>query len=446
MMMRLRLLVFTSVVMLSACGQAPEKAEQDTVQTAETAEQTDVVDSSQNEDSETEPATALSAADTAQSYQAETEQKVKPTVSAGPARTVNEGSDVVLKAKVKNFSLKEIEYLWRQTSGEKVQMVDPRAADLRFIAPLVDKHGEELSFSVLAYNLKNESAKASVKVSVMPITGRPEVHAGEDVTVEESMPLILYGYGQAANGTGVDFKWSIEPPGLDNLVLEDVTDANATLIPPPLKRRKSVTIRLTVTDDNGLSAADFITVTIEPQPQPDVALADVVLTDPNLTACVAEQAEENLWYLTKDVKKLQCGERHIEDLSGLEYFSNLVWLDLSRNKIKNIDPLGGIPDLKFLRLGKNRIKDISSISQMSSLTFVDLSYNRIESMATLVPLPDLRLLFLSGNRIKDNQLLYRLSARDKSIKLDYKEIDCPMVADLENSTNIKLMRRDECER
>ena len=77
-----------------------------------------------------------------------------------------------------------------------------------------------------------------------------------------------------------------------------------------------------------------------------------------------------------------CGPA-IRNLSGLEYCSSLIRLDLSYNQISDISPLAGLSRLTWLNLSGNQISDISPLAGLTGLVELDLGYNQIENMGPL---------------------------------------------------------------
>ncbi len=58
---------------------------------------------------------------------------------------------------------------------------------------------------------------------------------------------------------------------------------------------------------------------------------------------------------------LTANKRGISDLTGLEYATNLTWLDLASNNITNISVLEGLTNLTDLILSENNISDLASL-------------------------------------------------------------------------------------
>ncbi|MFH2056992.1 MAG: fibronectin type III domain-containing protein [bacterium] len=116
-------------------------------------------------------------------------------------------------------------------------------------------------------------------------------------------------------------------------------------------------------------------------------------------------------------------DRSIADLTGLEYCTNLMMLniinnsvsDLSplaqltrldqlhagQNAISDITPLAALTGLTWLRLNENQIVEVDSLAGLTNLTDLDLRGNLIVNIMPIAGLTDLQDLDLSSNRIKD---------------------------------------------
>ncbi|KPU43701.1 N-acetylmuramoyl-L-alanine amidase LytC precursor [Oxobacter pfennigii] len=101
------------------------------------------------------------------------------------------------------------------------------------------------------------------------------------------------------------------------------------------------------------------------------------------------------------VTDLKLDRDGIEDLSGLQYFTNLKSLDLGQNDIEDISPLGSLVKLETLRLDNNYIEDITPLRNLTNLTYLDLKVNYISNISPLKSLVKLTTLYLDDNAISD---------------------------------------------
>ena len=115
--------------------------------------------------------------------------------------------------------------------------------------------------------------------------------------------------------------------------------------------------------------------------------------------------------------RLEAEGQGIQDLTGLEYATGLVGLDLGRsyspierNLISDVSALSGLTALRWLNLTYNRISDVSALSGLTALTRLDLYGNRISDVSALSGLTALTWLDLQNNRISDVSALSGLTA------------------------------------
>ena len=150
----------------------------------------------------------------------------------------------------------------------------------------------------------------------------------------------------------------------------------------------------------------FLSVNAHAQP--------VHIPDPNLRAAVKEalniptgaQIAEAVMLKLVDLNARNW--RGIENLSGLEYATNLRFLRVEGGNITDINPLTDLR-LEELWLSSNQVTDLSPISGMTSLTQLGLRSNRISDISVLANLTNLVWLELHKNSIVDHSPLDGLS-------------------------------------
>ncbi|MHB8073328.1 cell wall-binding repeat-containing protein [Desulfosporosinus fructosivorans] len=92
----------------------------------------------------------------------------------------------------------------------------------------------------------------------------------------------------------------------------------------------------------------------------------------------------------------------IEDLTGLEYLTNLKTLELTNNDITKIPSLTKLTQLKTLKLSNTELTDIKALKGLTSLTYLDLSDNYIEDFTVLKDFINLTTLYLEPESDYDN--------------------------------------------
>jgi len=106
-----------------------------------------------------------------------------------------------------------------------------------------------------------------------------------------------------------------------------------------------------------------------------MAQAPVYFADANLKAAVESQLGISDPTPTdmRSLTSLDTNNSGIEDLTGIEYATNLSTLYLSPNQISDISALSGLVNLTHLWLDYNQVSDISTLAEMTNLMFLDSS-------------------------------------------------------------------------
>jgi internalin A len=174
-----------------------------------------------------------------------------------------------------------------------------------------------------------------------------------------------------------------------------------------------------VSDDNGTIFSDdaYLTVT---------GSSTVAFPDTNLEASVVAAlglssgpvTEAKLLTLTN----LTASHDQIQDATGLQYATNLTFLDLSGNALTDISPLAGLTSLDTLYINGNNITDLSPLDGLVNLTHLqigenahlydlspltnltalvsfDAGFDSITNLPSLVDLTGLTEVFVDNNRI-----------------------------------------------
>jgi Leucine-rich repeat (LRR) protein len=83
---------------------------------------------------------------------------------------------------------------------------------------------------------------------------------------------------------------------------------------------------------------------------------------------------------------------HLSDLNLTELpreiltLTNLTFLNLYNNKIKDVTPIASLTNLTWLDLSKNKIKDVTHIGSLSRLDWLNLNNNNIQDVTPLASL------------------------------------------------------------
>jgi len=135
-----------------------------------------------------------------------------------------------------------------------------------------------------------------------------------------------------------------------------------------------------------------------------LAVNKLSIDDPHLLACIKKAAMKyerpNLDRPERAIdiyglKSLYCRQKNIQSLVGIEKFGQLIFLNLSNNRIEDIGPLASNTQLKTLQLAGNPLIGISALRNHTSLEVLTLpklpntDCNKIKSI--LIAATNLRL-------------------------------------------------------
>ncbi|HAR64227.1 MAG: hypothetical protein DKM50_09455 [Candidatus Margulisiibacteriota bacterium] len=113
--------------------------------------------------------------------------------------------------------------------------------------------------------------------------------------------------------------------------------------------------------------------------------------------------------------ELQLQYLNLFDLTGIDVCIHLVSLNLTHNKLEDVDILQNLVSLELLYLSENQIEDISFVSELVSLRELDISFNQVTDINPLLSLPDLLYVNLVGNPINDRGAIQALSGRGVTV-------------------------------
>ena len=122
----------------------------------------------------------------------------------------------------------------------------------------------------------------------------------------------------------------------------------------------------------------------------------------------------------------------IHDLTGLEHFTELVYLNFSGNNVSDLKPLENL-FLKSLDFSGNQVSDLTPLGVLDSLEDLFFTDNKVSKLDTLQYLHSLKTLDFSRNQVSD---LTPLGVLDSLTKLVF---DGNQVSDLTSLENLKSL-------
>jgi len=105
--------------------------------------------------------------------------------------------------------------------------------------------------------------------------------------------------------------------------------------------------------------------------------------------------------VSSDWQRYLSEEKLVEQLDGLEFFTNLEYLDLSNQAITDLAPLAGLNHLTVLALGNNAFVDITPLAELTSLKTLILTNCLAQDYSSLANLINLEVLILNNSTITD---------------------------------------------
>ncbi len=148
------------------------------------------------------------------------------------------------------------------------------------------------------------------------------------------------------------------------------------------------------------------------RPEPDRLPGGFVhIPDPNLRAAIAEELGKspNAPITVEEMerlKKLELQSKGIQDLTGLQFATNMDRLVLAPwgeegNQVSDLSPIAGLVNLKVLDLFGNNVSDLSPLAGLINLEWLTFERNNVSDLLPLAGLINLRFLGFSEGNVSD---------------------------------------------
>jgi hypothetical protein len=191
-------------------------------------------------------------------------EEIQVTLTSGPATTDPDGS-------IASFQ-------WTQLNGTDVSasLTGANTATASFTAPTLTT-AEVLLFSLTVTDNEGAIGVDTVSVIVTPVNVAPTANAGADQIVNELTPVTLTGISNDADGGVASVQWT-QLSGTDVSASISGANTNTLSFTSPLVLLNSTDIlvfQYQATDSEGLFAADFVTVIVNPVAVAPVANAGI---------------------------------------------------------------------------------------------------------------------------------------------------------------------------
>tara|TARA_R110000744_G_scaffold74932_7_gene149399 strand:+ start:1448 stop:4084 length:2637 start_codon:yes stop_codon:yes gene_type:complete len=182
-----------------------------------------------------------------------------PIVNAGEDVNVAENTSVTLAGTATDTDGSIATYTWIQASGTEVSLTTKNKASTSFIAPDINEN-ETLTFMLTATDNGGASSSDVISVIVTKVNNPPIVNAGEDLTVDESTSVTLAGTATDTDGTIIKYSWA-QTSGSE-VSLTSTDKVLSSFIAPENNETEVLTFSLTVTDSDGDTASDSISIKV----------------------------------------------------------------------------------------------------------------------------------------------------------------------------------------
>ncbi|XP_074032754.1 uncharacterized protein isoform X3 [Leptinotarsa decemlineata] len=124
--------------------------------------------------------------------------------------------------------------------------------------------------------------------------------------------------------------------------------------------------------------------------------------------------------------------KDISDLSALEKFRFIQYLDLSKNNLRSLESLGKMPFLRYLNVSHNFLTSILDFEPPFGLSYVDYTDNNLTEIPDLSKFWSISHLDLSRNEIREIKGLQNLGY------LNYLDISHNLITKLENLNELGI--------
>jgi len=326
---------------------------------------------------------------------------VAPVANAGEDQTVEPGASVTLSGAGSSDSDGTITgYAWTQTAGSTVQLGGGNTVQASFTAPNVSAR-ETLTFRLTVTDDDAATDSDTVNVTVQPAAANipPVADAGRDQSRAEGALVTLSGAGSSdADGDIAEYAWT-QTAGT-SVVLTGTDTVRASFTAPYVTTQETLTFRLAVTDDDGATASDTVSVTLQSTTGSQAAnIPDATLR--RAIESVLGKSEGDTITRSEMGQIAMLRSEGVAQIAGLEYATNMTNLNIFEGTISDLGPITNLISLSAVNFARNSITDISPLGNLTNMGLLYLSTNSISDIASLEDLVHLSNLRLEHNSISD---------------------------------------------
>ncbi|MBY0425029.1 MAG: leucine-rich repeat domain-containing protein, partial [Cytophagales bacterium] len=108
----------------------------------------------------------------------------------------------------------------------------------------------------------------------------------------------------------------------------------------------------------------------------------------------------NLAVATAYPGSLLLSNSNISDLTGIEYFGKIYFLDVSQNQLSTLPGLSNLKQLSALWVGKNKLTAIPTLTALSNLTDLTFNDNQVTQFPDISGLSGIKIIYGARNKLK----------------------------------------------
>ncbi|RXJ11525.1 LPXTG cell wall anchor domain-containing protein [Bacillus albus] len=140
----------------------------------------------------------------------------------------------------------------------------------------------------------------------------------------------------------------------------------------------------------------------------------------------------------KSLIVVEAKSKGIQDVSGLEYMTNLESLMLEEVTLENIQFISKLRQLKSLSITYGELNDIGPLAELEHIESLSLRNNKISDLSPLSQMKKIKLLDLNSNYIKDIKPLFTVTSL-RNLTVANNQISNANLAGIEQLKNIKKL-------
>ena len=203
-------------------------------------------------------------------------------------------------------------------------------------------------------------------------------------------------WGTATLAHSYDVYWSTTP-GFENTRINHISGNESYWLHQGLEPRMTFYYRVAADNPGKDWISDMTTATARRIP---LSRITPTIADSRLLACIKEIILDVTF--TDEVNKdLNCSNRQIRDIEGLQWFSELSSIDISGNKLTNLDAFAKRANAKLTALNakENSLYSIAGVERLHALQKLDVGHNNLYDVTPLAGINNLHTLNISENFI-----------------------------------------------